>query len=510
VTDPTQSFLQYQTVGSLHQITGTAFNSHSVRSQFDSGKGGNQSIRGGRGGQEQHRDRRPQPVDKPKSKHSIPGCKPWLLVYTKLGRRFVYNPVKSQSYWRIPEKLKDGILAFDQQRIKEKAETLTEGQESKDLDQATRDTETPRSLTKEQEPSLGDSSDEGSSEYEEVTDDDEEAPSKRPRLEVNAREEPIEFNEDDIAYQLAAMGQEYGLDPGEYDDNYAEDWPEGAEGLELTHEDALALFTDLLNDLSINPYRPWEMIIEDGKLVDDTRYTALNNMKARKEVWEEWSREKIKELREQKAKEEKKDPRIPYLAFLQKCATPKLYWSEFKRKYRKDAEMRDTSLSDKDREKWYREHINRLKLTQSTLKSDFINLLKSQSLSVLNNTTLPSHLPPTVLSDIKYISLSPEVRDPLIEEFVATLPPPPETSPDEEDEEIMKGRSERERRRRALEDRQRHVAEAKRRQRKNLELGKDKLREEEAEIAKAMNVTKKGLRDHLMDETKVVPSETPH
>ena len=421
----------------------------------------------------------------------------------------MYNPVKDQSFWRIPEKLKDGILALDQQRIMEKAEALTVGQGPKDPHQVTGNTETTGQLIKEQELGHDMSGDEGVDlEYEEVeiTDDDDEHPIKRQRMESIFPEKPIEFNEDDIAYQLTVMGQEYGLDAGEYDDDHVGDPPEGAEGLALTHEDASALFKDLLNDFSINPYRSWEMVIEDSKLIDDTRYTALNTMKARKEIWGKWSREKIQELREQKAKEEKKDPLIPFLAFLQKHATPKLYWPEFKRKYKKETEMRNPLLSDKDREKWYREHINRLKLPQSTLKSDFLNLLKSQPLSVLNNTTITSHLPVIVISDIKYISLTPEVRDPLIEEYIKSLPAPSEKFP-EEDEEVVKEIKERERRQRALEDRQRQIAHAKRQQRINLELGRGKLREEEAEIAKAMNVTKKGLRDHLIHGEETISKE---
>ncbi len=62
------------------------------------------------GGHDRPRDSRPQPTDKPKSQYPIPGCEPWALVFTKLGRRFVYNTEKDQSFWRIPDKLKDGIL----------------------------------------------------------------------------------------------------------------------------------------------------------------------------------------------------------------------------------------------------------------------------------------------------------------------------------------------------------------------------------------------------------------
>jgi len=500
--NPSQSFLEYQSVGSLPSARAT-FNNFGPEGQFQGGRGGFQGQRGGRGGRGGHdrsRDSRPQPTDKPKSRHPIPGCEPWVLVHTKLGRRFVYNTEKDQSFWRIPDKLKDGILALDQLRIKEKAETLAKSKEPVDSGEAPGAAQRPG---QGEIPTPDGDGAEDSSEYEEVevTDDenDEENPSKRQRTDEDGPEEPVEFNEDDIAFQLAAMGQDYGLDPGEYGDENMEEWQEGAAGLEITTEDSAALFKDLLNDFGINPYSPWEKLVEEGKLVDDLRYTALTSMKARKETWEEWSRERIKVLREQRAKEEKKDPRIPFLAFLQKHATPKLYWPEFKRKHKKESELRDSSMADKDREKFYRDHINRLKLPQSTLKSDLSTLLKAQPLSKLNNTTLPSHLPPSVLADIRYISLDPSTRDPLVEAYITTLAPPPESAAEEESEEALQERKDRERRQKALEDREKHVAEEKRRQKRSLEFGKGKLREEESEIARAMNVTKKGLKGHLME-----------
>ncbi|KAF4624373.1 hypothetical protein G7Y89_g13800 [Cudoniella acicularis] len=500
--NPAQSFLQYKAVGSPIPSAGPTFNDFPPQGQFDGGRGRG-GFQGGRGGHDRPRDSRPQPVDKPKSRHPIPGCEPWVLVHTKYGRRFVYNTEKDQSYWRIPDKLKDGILALDQQRIKEKAEALLRGKEAVDTGEAPGAAGQPAPAAKEPEKDGAEKADD-SSEYEEVEvtddeDEDNENPSKRQRTEEDIPDEPVEFNEDDIAFQLAAMGQEYGLEPGEYDDGTME-WEEGVEGDGMTYEDSVALFKDLLNDFGINPYSPWEKLIDEGKLFDDIRYTALTTMKARKEAWEEWSREKIKLLRELRAKEEKKDPRIPYLGFLQKHANPKLYWPEFKRKHKKEPEMRDTALPDKDREKFYRDHINRLKLPQSTLKSELSTLLKAQPLSVLNKATLPSHLPSTILADIRYISLDPSTRDPLIETYITTLAPPPESIPEEETEEAIKEKKERERRQKALEDRERHVAEEKRRQKRNLEFGKGRLREEEAELAMAMKITKKGLKDHLMAE----------
>merc|ERR1712098_494543 len=96
--------------------------------------------------------------------------------------------------------------------------------------------------------------------------------------------------------------------------------------------------------------------------------------------------------------------------------------------------------------KFYRDHINRLKLPQSTLKSDLLALMKAQPPSALNNATLSARLPAAILADIRYISLDSSLRDPLIEGYISTLPPPPESSEGEETEDMAKERKDRERR----------------------------------------------------------------
>lgn len=331
-------------------------------------RGGPNKGRGGFGGANGSFQRRPPPVDRPKSKQAIPGCAPWILVKTKLGRRFVHNPDEGQSYWKFPPEVMKAVIEFDRLE-REQKERKERGQDDEEDDNEQEQmlaamelgeisTVQPMPVARLAETARPD---EDSDEYEEVevTDDEAENTPKRQKTEGADQDGPVEFTEDDIAYQLAAMGQEYELDPGEYGDGAEENWEEGAEGLPLTEEDTRALFKDLLDDHHISPYKPWEKVIEEGQIIEDDRYTILPNMKARKEIWGEWSRERIQQLKEQKEKEEKKDPRIPYLAFLQKHATPKLYWPEFRRKYQKEPEMKNTKLSDKEREKWYRDYINR-------------------------------------------------------------------------------------------------------------------------------------------------------
>lgn len=287
---------------------------------------------------------------------------------TKLGRRFVYNPEKGESFWKFPLDVMKGVVEYDRQ---ERQKRLHREEDGNDEFNSKVDNTEPNSaaippeaaeliLSNVPENTL--MSGEDGEEYEEVevTDDEEDGnPSKRRKTEDGDADKPVEFNEDDIAYQLAAMGQDYGLDPGEYGDMEDEDLEEGAEGLALTEEEAVALFREMLDDHNINPYSTWEKLIEIGHIVEDHRYIVLPNMKSRKDVWADWSREKVQSLKQLREQNEKKDPRIPYLDFLQRHATPKLYWPEFRRKYKKEPELRDTKLSDKEREKAYREYIGR-------------------------------------------------------------------------------------------------------------------------------------------------------
>ncbi|KAI0553179.1 hypothetical protein F4679DRAFT_499179 [Xylaria curta] len=513
--DPHASFFQYSSVPQLSDpATANAFLAQYDPARQRNAQAPGQHGRGDHRGPNNGRDRpRPQPVDKPKSKVAIPGCEPWVLVYTKYGRRFAYNPVKNASYWRIPEKVMQGVLELDIKGIKEKAGSSHATDEPQPMEITPTD---PEPDQRDEAQELAD----WGSDYEEVevTDDEGEGqgdgvgdnegdgdgdgddlpPSKRQRTEEPTDDIPVEFNEDDIAYQLQAMGEEYGLDPGEYDDGNPEDWPEGAEGLPFSEADAKELFKDLLNDFGINPYSPWDKLIEEGRVFDDPRYTVLDSMKARKEVWEEWSRERIQMLKEQRAKEEKKDPRIPYMAFLQQKATPKLYWAEFRRKYKREGPMRDTSLNDRDREKWYREYVNMIKLPQDTRKRDLTKLLKEIPARALNNQTLLENLPGKLLADVRYISLEPQVRDPILAAYIQTLGPPPEANEANEDEAAKKAREERRKREKALAERERIVAEEKRKQKRQLEFGKAILREEERELEKANQVGKKGLQSQLL------------
>lgn len=341
---------------------------HSAAHRFD-GSLSYKGLESGRrdfGSRFGHQHRQGEPVDRPKSKRGIPGCEPWLLITTKLRRRFVHNPETGHSFWRFPSDVVKHVVELDRADREKKEQHERDGGDEVDETQNNNNegqqSTTPSVKPIPQEQTVKDTGpQDDSDEYEEVEVTDEEYDeglSKRRRTEATHDNEHVEFNEDDIAYQLTAMGQDYGLDPGEYGVDH-EDLEEGAEGHPLTEEDSNALFRDMLDDFHISPYTPWERVIEEGRIIEDDRYTYLSTMKTRKEAWSSWSRDRMQQLKEQRERQKKKDPRIPYFAFLQTHATPKLYWPEFRRKFRKEQEMRDAKVSDKDRERWYRDYINR-------------------------------------------------------------------------------------------------------------------------------------------------------
>ena len=352
--------------------------------------------------------------DRPKSKAVIPNCAPWLLVKTKFGRRFVHNTETKQSLWKFPQDVMMAVIDMDRveweakQKKQEEAETEEAGEMAKG-DVVARANAAARV------------SDEDSDSYEEVEVTDEEGDendAKRRRLSPSneGAERPVEFDEGDIEWQLAQMQEnEYGGDdyPAEDEDD----------GLPMTEEDNIALFRALLDDFRISPYAEFEKVLEDGRVIEDYRYISLPNMHRRKDVFLDWSRDRTAELQErQKLEEAKKaDPKIVYLVFLQRHATPKLFWPEFKRKFKKEPEMKEYEPSEKDKEKLYRELVAKLKLVESDRRKELVALLKSASKAHITRQSKANDLPDIILKDVRYYLIDGKRRTEMVEGFVATL-----------------------------------------------------------------------------------------
>lgn len=386
---------------------------------------------GGRSYQD-HSRRRGNQGDRPKSKAPIPNCTPWILVKTKLGRRFVHNSETKQSLWKFPQEVMMAVIEMDRLEWEANKKESDKPEEKEEQGHPEQSAEEPKSIAPtSQHPPTAEDYDSDSYEEVEVTDDEAEegaepAGAKRPRLDVDNTTPPptgpVEFNEDDIAWQLAQMEEGYSdqFDEDQDNDNRNED---DDEGLPLTVSDNIALFRSLLDDSGISPYSVYEKVIEDISVVEDPRYVALSNTSSRKEAFAQWSKDRIADLQTLKKEQQatksnsaNSDPRVLYLRLLQNYATPKLYWPEFKRKYKKEGAMKDTGLQDKDREKLYREYISKLKLPESERRKELTALIKTADIP--KDIKQTDELPLSVLKDLRFYLLEARRRDELVAVFL--------------------------------------------------------------------------------------------
>jgi len=330
----------------------------------------------------------------------------------------------------------------------------------------------------------------GEEDYEEEVESPEGAPKwdgGQPSAGSAAPTGPVEFTEEDIAWQLEAMAEEYGL---EEEDLQEEDLPA---------EDAVQIFREMLDELQPNPYGTWENTYPP--LAHDPRYTVLNTTKHRQEVFTTWCKDRIAILKEEKLKQERKDPKVQYWDFLTAHVkeVKKLYWPEFKRKHKKEKEMKDPKITDKDREKMYREYVAHTKLSPALLENELKKLLKSNK--ELTRNTKIDELPLAILIDVRYTAYPlpppgdtkpsglPPLRDTVIKAYLSTLP---------EESSVHKPLSEKElkdrQREEALRERERTVRREQGRLKGEIEKGREMLKGEEMEIERAMKeVGRKGL-----------------
>ena len=288
--------------------------------------------------------------DRAKSKTAIVDCAPWVLVRTKYGRRFVHNTETKESYWKFPSAVMMAVIDMDRMEWEKQSKIAEEKLKAKGVA-----TNGQANASNNDHPSHEPyPADYNSDEYEEVevTDDEADAgddhTAKKPRVDhtPNTLENPQttsgpqEFDEDDIAWQLAQLEAE-DEDPG-YDFNLeGEDGDE--EGLPLTREDREALFRQLLDEHYISPFSTFDALIDTNTstanaVISDDRWTALSNMASRRVAFDAWSRDRVAARHADKgqttengqassiqsSKQQKLDPRVAYLRFLGREATVQL------------------------------------------------------------------------------------------------------------------------------------------------------------------------------------------
>lgn len=192
--------------------------------------------------------------DYPKYRFAISTAEPWLLIETKKGREFYHNPQTNESHWQVPDWLLSPLQEW-------------------------------RKSLEEQES-------DGSSEMREDNPESEESDAFEAEAAMPA---DTEYNEDDIAWQLAAMEEEgHGQFNGSQDD-----------GPEFTLMEKIDIFKKMLLDLEIDPFSTWDA--ELPRMAADPRYLILENTHQRKSAFEDYCTEQGLKLQEEKAEIVKED-----------------------------------------------------------------------------------------------------------------------------------------------------------------------------------------------------------
>ncbi|KAG6854796.1 hypothetical protein C0991_001223 [Blastosporella zonata] len=317
--------------------------------------------------------------EKPLVKTPIPGTE-WLRVRTTEGNIFYSHTVSKESRWTIPAEIKDAVEALNGQ------ESYKPALKQSSQDERERDAEVQRIKTEVQSIVKRKAQESGPLDEVVIT--------KKAKVEDAADEESEsdESEEEDwereAAAQLAAEAEEERIKQEQEASRLKED--EDAlrtaqlnipQRVDLSLEEAKALFKTLLREKDINPLYPWDTSLP--KFVSDPRYVLLPSVSARREAFDEYCRDRARELRQSAVKKEAADPKEDFERLLQsEVKSTRTSWTDFRRTWKKDRSFYGWGRDDREREKRFRDYLKELGERKRSLarkaEIEFFSLLRDK------------------------------------------------------------------------------------------------------------------------------------
>ncbi|EMD40829.1 hypothetical protein CERSUDRAFT_91575 [Gelatoporia subvermispora B] len=341
----------------------------------------------------------PAKKEKPKIKTPIPGTD-WLRVITTAGNVFYTNKAKKESLWTVPEEIKDAVAALEKEEKEREKRELKEKEEATQKAEETRLKEVER-IKSEVEDAVG------KRKAEEAVPVDELVISKKPRVEESEDEEDEDSEDEsdeeewqrEAAAQLAAEAEEEKKRQEEEKQRQEEEAKTKEAELEkaakqlnmparvdLSIEEAKALFKTLLREKDINPLHPWDMSLP--LFINDPRYVFLPSVSARREAFDEYCRDRARELRQSQVKKEKEasDPKGEFERLLREEVTStRTSWTEWRRQWKKDRRFYGWGRDDREREKRFREYLKELgekkRAAAQKAEAEFFALLRESGIT---------------------------------------------------------------------------------------------------------------------------------
>ncbi|KAH9951680.1 hypothetical protein B0H21DRAFT_842655 [Amylocystis lapponica] len=339
--------------------------------------------------------------EKPLVKTPIPGTE-WLRVKTTEGNVFYTHKVKKESVWTVPEEIRDAVQALEEDEAAEQARGERDASEriAKDAE-AARMREIERIKMEVQDIV-------GKRKAEEGVPVDEVIISKKARVEEDEEDEEDsedgdESEEEDwqreAAAQLAAEAEvekkkqeEESLRQEEEARQTKEQAEKGARQLnmpdrvDLSIDEAKALFKTLLREKNVNPLHPWDSSLP--LFISDPRYVLLPSVSARREAFDEYCRERAREIRQSQVKKEKEalSPKEEFERLLKdEVKSTRTSWTEWRRQWKKDRRFFGWGRDDREREKRFRDYLKELgeakRAAAQKAEANFFALLKQSEIA---------------------------------------------------------------------------------------------------------------------------------
>ncbi|KAG2118761.1 Hsp90 protein-domain-containing protein [Suillus discolor] len=387
----------------------------------------------------------PKKKDKPSVKTPIPGTE-WLRVTTTEGNIFYSHKAKKQSVWTVPEEIKDALEAFERAEKHEDAQDQQQEAKGKDVEKLGFEEEQELKRIKTEMQSLV------KRKAEEPQFLDEVVISKKARVEEEAEgeeEEEEEEGEDDdddeseeeewqreAAAQLAAEAEEEkkrleeeAKFAQEAEDTEAKKMQENERSqlnmpdrVDLSIEEAKALFKTLLREKDISPLHPWDTSLP--LFISDPRYVLLPSVSARRDAFDEYCRDRARELRQQNVKKEKAEanPKEEYERLLsQEVKSTRTSWSDFRRTWKKDRRFYGWGRDDREREKRFKEYLKELgekkRIAAEKAEANFFTLLRESG--VVRSDSLWKDVKRKLSHDARYDAVgSSSLREELFQTFL--------------------------------------------------------------------------------------------
>ncbi|EPT03672.1 hypothetical protein FOMPIDRAFT_1028529 [Fomitopsis schrenkii] len=337
----------------------------------------------------------PKKKERPLEKTPIPGTD-WTRVKTTEGNIFYTHKVEKRSVWTVPDEIRDAVAALEQEE--EEAKRRAEEEAARDKEARVMEVDRIKSEVDEMV---------GKRKAEEPVPMDEVVITKKQKVDEEEEEEEEDSDEEEeeewqreAAAQLAAEAEEEKKRQEEERKRIEEEAQrlkeaEKAKGaaqlnmpdrVDLSIDEAKALFKTLLREKDVNPLHPWDTSLP--LFINDPRYVLLPSVSARKEAFDEHCRDRARELRQSNVKREKEtaNPREEFERLLkEEVKSTRTSWTEWRRQWKKDRRFYGWGRDDREREKRFRAYLKELgekkRAAAQKAEADFFAMLKESSIA---------------------------------------------------------------------------------------------------------------------------------